>query len=580
MRHIRIPLLVAAFSLVVTGMAFAVDLPGLTSWTSGNFITTPPSTFPGLSIQAYGGGSTGFGDVLISPLYDVRNLTDPNLPGEAGTEAHAQATLIAIVNTDPTWGVLARLRFREWKRSRECFDIDIPLTTNDVWVAQVVLPSGSSTPMINQAAGQGSRYVSTPPAGINSFLTTDLIPSAPSGLSFTTGALETGGTIDRCQYGYFEVIGEERIGPMDTTFRFVRLGTVTGALYATTASPPDTTTGPAAGTGQITGGRDVDNVLMGTTYIVRPAVAISHQFNMLAIANFAVDAAGIWTGTGSNFPTLRDSVQGQGSNLGAGGFDNLEGLLSKRWIDFQYVAQGAQGGYDPIDLSQTPMSTSVVVTFPTKWAHYCQTTPFNRLSAAPCGTASSGTRTSFDSGAPFTGWRETKGDQSLTAAQTAPFDYGEIITSLIYDRSEHILIPSTCAISPCTPSLQRLPYEVNIVGLKPITAYSEDIFDFRNNVGVSTTSSAAGAQTFYSGWAEFDISPPTGVVTGDLRNIPQGKYPLLFNFYNNWFNYYRGLPVIGIVMTEFYNAVVSGYYGNTVPWQYGAWWLFGATVFP
>ena len=33
MRHIRIPLLVVALSLMVTGMAFALDLPALTTWT-------------------------------------------------------------------------------------------------------------------------------------------------------------------------------------------------------------------------------------------------------------------------------------------------------------------------------------------------------------------------------------------------------------------------------------------------------------------------------------------------------------------------------------------------------------------
>ena len=174
--------------------------------------------------------------MLLAPLYDVRVLTDPNLPGAGGTTppaGHAQATLISIVNTDQTYGVLARLRFREWKRSRECLDLDIPLTTNDVWVAQVVLPSGSSTPILNQAAGQGSRYVNIVPASANSILTTDLVPSDPNGIFFSASVLETGGDITRCQYGYFEVIGEERIGPMDTTFRFTRLGTITAGVYTT-----------------------------------------------------------------------------------------------------------------------------------------------------------------------------------------------------------------------------------------------------------------------------------------------------------------------------------------------------------
>jgi hypothetical protein len=54
----------------------------------------------------------------------------------------------------------------------------------------------------------------------------------------------------------------------------------------------------------------------------------------------------------------------------------------------------------------------------------------------------------------------------------------------------------------------------------------------------------------------------------------------VFNFFNNFFNYYQGLPAIGIVMTEFYNGAVSGYYGNTVPWQYGVDWRQFTGTFP
>ncbi len=540
MRHIRIPLLAVALSLMVTGMAFAFDVPDITTWISGNGCS-PTAPCPGLSVQGVGSSAgTGFGDLLISPLYDVRNLIDPNLVGQAAVTPQSQATLIAIVNTDQDWGVLARLRFREWKRSFECLDLDIVLTTNDVWVAQVLLPTGTSTPILNQPAGAGSRFVSVVPPNANSSLETSLIPSDPNGIPFSSINIETG-DITRCQYGYYEVIGEERIGAPNSSWVFPRLGTVVAGIY---------TPGPPAGPNQIGGGRDVANVLMGTTYIVRVAQAISHQFNMVAIANFAVDAAGIWSGIGQGTtrPNLRDDVQGQGGNLGAGGLANLEGLLSKRFVDFQYVAQGAQGGYDPIDTSFTPMSTSVVVTFPTKWIHYNSVAPFSLLSP------------------PFTGFRETKGDH--------PTDYGEIVTIAIYDRSEHPLTPPGCAISPCPQTgVKRLPYEVNIVGLKPIDTYSEDIYDFRNNVGVATSNSlTVPAQKFFSGWAEIDMSPATGQNAGDPRTVPQGQTGIVFNFYNNFFNTYRGLPAIGIVMTEFFNATIPGYYGNTVPWQYGVDW--------
>lgn len=136
MRHIRIPFLVVVLSLTLTGMAFAIDLPGLTSWISGG------TAFPSITVGGVGGGGTGRGDVLLGPLYDVRDLTDPSLPGAAGTTARAQFTMLAIVNTDALNYVVARLRFREWKRSIEVLDIDIPLSPRDVWVGELHRASG------------------------------------------------------------------------------------------------------------------------------------------------------------------------------------------------------------------------------------------------------------------------------------------------------------------------------------------------------------------------------------------------------------------------------------------------------
>lgn len=540
MRQIKMTFLAVALCLLTAGMAMAIDIPSVTSWSGGAGLPL----IPGLSIQGVGGGLTGFGDVLISPLYDVRALIDPNLPGAAGTTARAQDTLIAIVNTDPQWGVVARLRFREWKRSFECLDLDIPLTSNDVWVG-VVSQKASGVASLSSP----DRYVSAIPLNLNDPFTTSLFPV--DGIDFRTANIEPGeaNPTARCLYGYFEIIGEEKVNAPTPTFPFLfpRVGTIVNNVYLPGANDPPNVLG---------GGRDVDNVLMGTTYIIRPDVAISHQFNMTAIANFAVDPRGIWASTATVFPTLQSAVQGQGGNPGAGGFDNLEALLSKRFVDFQYTDQGQLGGFDPLDLSQTPMSTSVVVTFPTKWAHYSATTPF------PIGGISGG--------APFTGPRETVGDGP---------DFGEIYTAAIFDRNEHRLTTTTDAISPSpTPGIVRLPYEVNILGLRPV---DPPVIDFRNNLVIPTANNAT-AQKFWSGWGELDLSPIVGFNAADTRVVPQGKVVLAgFNFFNNIFNAYRGLPAIGVVMTEFYNGQVSGYYGNTVPWQYGVdWRINGSLIIP
>jgi hypothetical protein len=371
-----------------------------------------------------------------------------------------------------------------------------------------------------------SRYVTNIPATAVTAFTTGAFPAFP-GIPFRAFDLEAGATITRCEYGYIEFIGEERVAAPDAAWTFARLGT--GVI------------------------RDVDNVLMGNVYIIRPEVAISHQYNMTGIANFAIDPAGIWRDPGTARPNLLTEVQGEVvlgiPNVGAGGFDNLEALLSKRWVDFQYVT-----GIDPADTTQTPMTTSLVVTFPTKHHHYSRAGTFPIIGL-----------TTWPYGPPFT-----------AATETA----GEVVTVSIYDRTERLLVRPVDSISPSpTPGLSLIPFEVNILGLIP---QENAAAQFRNNLMIATAN-VSTAQTFYNGWGEIDLSPALGLA-GDLRTRRQGEYPLAppplftFNFYNNFFDRYQGLPTIGLVMTEFYNDAVQGYYGNTVPWQYGVDW--GNAIIP
>ncbi len=221
MKRIRLPLLVVALSLMVAGMAFAVDIPYISTWTQ--------------DMGVGGGGGTGLGDVLLGPLYDVRPLTDPNLPSTAGQLAHDQQTLIAIVNTDDTYGVIARLRFREWKRSREVLDIDIPLTTHDVWVAQISRLSGGGAVLQSPDS-----WVSALPADFSSAFPTSLISATDFGLGvgngipFRTFAIESGeaNPLARTEYGYFEIIGEERVGaPSGGLFPRIATSPAPGGMY-------------------------------------------------------------------------------------------------------------------------------------------------------------------------------------------------------------------------------------------------------------------------------------------------------------------------------------------------------------
>jgi len=75
----------------------------------------------------------GKGDLLLFPYYDVRDIG-----------GQPQNTYFAIVNEEsgPTTtaigGVAAKLRFREWDKSEEVFDVDIWLSRADVWVGAII----------------------------------------------------------------------------------------------------------------------------------------------------------------------------------------------------------------------------------------------------------------------------------------------------------------------------------------------------------------------------------------------------------------------------------------------------------
>lgn len=529
MRKTRLTFLVIALSLMLTGMAFAVDIPNISTWTQS---------------MGVGGGSGGIGDLLIAPFYDVRNIVDPNLPGAFGTTSQRQYTLFSIVNTSDTYGVIARLRFREWKRSDEVLDIDIPLSCDDVWVGEVSL---------NPATGGGilrspDRYITGPPAPFPSAVIgtddADGLPfrifDIPSDSVDTTDPQKYARTL----YGYFEIIAEIR-----TECDMNNDGEWT----------------------QVAG--DVEDVLFGNVVILRDQQAISHQYNMNAYSDFAIDPLGIWSSPQSGRPNLYEDVQGgpgidwivaPPGNPGIGGFDQLEAIMSKRYVLFQYV-NGVTDG--------VPMSTSVVITFPTKHFHYDANFDEGGVAGWP----------------PFTGNKETIHDSNTT-----PNQGGEIYGHIIYNRDEDTFQIPQEPISPPPPGPPPdiIPWEVNVVGLLPIDPRPDPFTrGWRDNLIISTRNANLGI-TYNEGWSIMDLSPDLFGVNDPRQADParsQGKLPVtVFNYMGTLFptgpaaqvgwhwpgqeylGQYRGLPALGIVMTEFFNQALEGYYGNTVHWNYRA----------
>ncbi len=233
--------------------------------------TTPATPGEGLEILRHfspvtgllGGNSAatilnpeGKGDVLIFPYYDVREIA-----------GKTQDFLFAIVNTEWEYcdsfpitsncydGVAAKLRFREWDKSEEVFDVDIWLSRGDVWVGVVThnqaipLPYGAriTSPdwvIINNTATEFT--VDKPLANGYDFPQTAYIPPGSSNL-----------------YGYIEVIGEERT--------YDKLSTASAPFKVTRVTATSAGAQVRFGSTGLPGVSDVPNTLVGYAYIMRVA---------------------------------------------------------------------------------------------------------------------------------------------------------------------------------------------------------------------------------------------------------------------------------------------------------------------
>jgi len=522
----------------MVGSAVAYDLPELYTSIQVN---------PGLR-----------GDVLIGYLYDVRDL-----------DGVSQKTLINIVNTDPNYGMVARMRFREYKRSKECLDFHIPFSKGDVWSAE--LYQCKSGPGAGRAFIFSNDWNTIDIADTASTwpLRTDLNnadpvlpcdasePNGGLGVPFSTGGMEPGGAnIARCLYGYYELIGEERVsGDFN--------------LSALTVNRLNNTwpCGPGF-TGLTPCGMDAQNSLFAETWLVRVEDGTAQQYQDVAISNFAVDPDGIKANvTASVRPNLQTDAQGQGGNDGFGGFEQLESVLSKRYVFAQYWNDTNFGA-----------KTSVVFTFPTKWAHF--NASFQNTSN------------------PFKGPYETKQETN-----TDPFLF------VVRDREEHLLTapPSDVIFSPFQSGQAQVPmwpFEVNIVGIydhavsfqgTPPHSVISDGNIFRDNYAIGTYLEAGSI--FTAGWVNFDLSPNNNNVPDPVSGTPglPTTYPYgeqgtsATNLFNFWFQPasadniagYRGLPVLGGVLTEVtYPSVPALNYRTIVPWASAVHWPWSAAGAP
>jgi len=278
-------------------------------------------------------GSTGASDAQDVNIQILNN--NPNNPGSDGYNANG--------------GILARVRFRESKTSREVLDFDVILSCAEVWTAKVELPSGAGLPRI---------------------ISNDPIRTETTGSTFKTSQALLGGrsfvkpvglTDADVQRGYFEVIAEEALPCEPTDGQVNREGDTWDRVTQGDNTPT--------------------NALSAEVILIRVAAGVSHIYNAEAVSRYIVAEGGDVTfPPSSGRPDLTDCVAQTQS--GGGCVDQMNFILSKSRVMAQYDIQNITGG-----------STRVVFTLPTK-NYECKLnaglTDFNGVASPPFSCQGSG----------------------------------------------------------------------------------------------------------------------------------------------------------------------------------------------
>jgi hypothetical protein len=448
------------------------------------------------------------GQWLWGTYYDVRPVQNGTTGGE-----DAQDTNIAILNTNsnnigdpnynPNGGILARVRFRESKTSREVLDFDIILSCAEVWTAKVEL------------SGNLPRIISNDPIRI-----------AASGTTFTTAPILAGGRSfvlpqglvnADVQRGYFEIIAEEALPCEPADGQMDRSGDIWNRLNGT----PEAT-----------------NALAAQIVMIRVAAGVSYIYNAEAVSRYVIEGGGsVFAFPGSGLPTLSQCVgidNTDGTTLTAGEcVDQMEFALSKSRIMAQYDIDSAIGG-----------STRVVFTLPTK--HF------------KC--ALNGSKTDFNGSAnpPF----------SCQGANSGGAIGGEQIGCVPYNRIEDF-VEGEDIFSPGDTSICRLPRELSIINVVADDSASSQAVSAVSDEIINVTQIP---REHLAGWVDFNLveDPAVSSQVHQFRTV--NNAPRL-DLLSTGFYGYNGLPVISLILQEYFNGNAGGVYGGAVPPPYEVQWL-------
>jgi hypothetical protein len=496
----------------------------------------------------------GIGQVLLANYYDVRDYDEA-----AGGITSAQENNIVIINTTPklsntpgqsgNWGgVLARVRFRESRESREVLDFDIALSCAEVWTAHLFLnktlpnpvPALETAYQIVDVNTVGALSLTNKPLSDFAGVGAVEFPSAGSGryiLNFTPPSPTASSALDT-QRGYFEVIGMEAL-PCEP------VNPQTQAPVAYNPTGQNTyLRGQAVGAGAEGRFVTAPNSLAGEVFVIRPTTGTSYNYVMSAISRFnVVGDFSIYGTPGGGTPTLEDcrgpnnanAVVDPSNATDAGFYDNASqpGPVTDagrciNQIDFQLSKNRLILPYD-LD-PNTAARTHLVVTQPTKH-HHCLGTQPSEFPPFSCAAA------------------------------------GEIFNYVAYNRVEkNLCVSGQSSISPApgsTPCSQVLPREVTIVQVGQGASSASVVLSDRADVPIPV-----GAEI--DGWIDIDLADiePNNTFGHARTGLDNNLVDLL----GAGFSAFRGLPVLTLILQDYVNLnAVSGqggFFGNSVPAPY------------
>lgn len=457
--------------------------------------------------QAANIAQDGIGQVLLFPYYTVKNGWD---------------SYVHLTNTSTTDTVLAKIRFREAKNSREVRDFNVILSPNDQWTAAVTVDGEGAKlvtfdttctspvlPLVDAATGQ--RQIGFTSIGYD---------GSDANFQYDNG----GRGIGRTQEGYLEVI-VMGVSSASTTnsanvieYNAKHVNAVPRNCATVDAQflvGDDTTElGPL---GNFTTFSAPENVLKGFSTLINVASGQSVGVEPTVVANFQNTDTIIYQ-PGSLFPSLADgdgtflfvddAAAAPVAGIAAAPEDAVSMLLQRRYVVNEFSTAAAAN-----------VKTDWVVTFPTKY-NYVDDGGVATVVGVPT--------------PPFSEWF-AKAPTNLTN------ELGKSCVSIQLDQygREEQVQQSTSSTSfsprPAGPAGAQLCNEVNVLTFNGSNVLGSSVQAF----DISTT--AVGQ----AGFGRLRLAPAT-VVAGAEGDLTVGAVTRL------------GLPVIGFALTTRNNAAEAG----------------------